>query len=415
MIARFPHLCAALVACFLLSAGLLGGIAYADSLEMEYVHAIAPLTLLQKRQGLALQRVALRQNDLLPIYGSSELNLRDPFRASKIFLLYPTGFNVFTVGGNSDGPILQLQMMAGMGAALRGKRVAISLSPQFYIEPGLDEVAYRANYSRLHAYALALSGLPASLKQRAAERMLQYPDTVQNDALLWMVLTQVADERSTSAGQAQAWSRLMYVLLYPLAKLQELTLELQDHWEVVNWIWEHPEIQPAVQRRAQASINWEKLQARATVYAQSLATNNRFGIPNRDWLKRWREWFRQDRHSLKDVDFLKGLDGSRNWSDLELLLEIMKAEGAQPLVISMPLHGLYWDMRGVSASARQAYYEKLRALGEREQVPVVTFDQFENDKYFLIDPGSHLSARGWVYYSQALNAFYHGELKGVAP
>ncbi len=407
MIERFPHLCAALVACFLLSAGLLGGVAYADSLETEYIHALAAMNLQQKRQGLVLQRLAMRQDDLLPVYGSSELDIRNPYRAAKIFLSYPTGFNVFTVGGNNDGPILQLQIMAGMGDELRGKRIVISLSPQFFLQSALEALSYRGNYSRLHAYAFALSDLPMSIKQAAAQRMLEYPQTVQRDALLWMVMKQVAE------GEPQ--SQVMYALLYPLAKLHELTLELQDHWEVVNLIWEHPEIKPEIERRPQPRLNWNMLESHATRYAESLVTNNPFGIPDADWKKYWRKMAQADRNSMSDARFVHMLKVSRTWSDLKLFLEVLKFKGAQPLIITLPWHGVYWDMRGVSATARQVYYQKLTEFGQREGVPVVTFEQFDGDKYFLVDPNAHLSARGWVFYSQVLDAFYHGELKGVEP
>src|SRR5437016_337364 len=44
---------------------------YARRMETRYVHTLAPQMFLQKHQGVALQRVAFRQADLLPIYGSA--------------------------------------------------------------------------------------------------------------------------------------------------------------------------------------------------------------------------------------------------------------------------------------------------------------------------------------------------------
>jgi poly-D-alanine transfer protein DltD len=43
-------------------------------------------------------------------------------------------------------------------------------------------------------------------------------------------------------------------------------------------------------------------------------------------------------------------------------------------------------------------------------VPLLDFAEHDTDKYFLIDPWSHLSRKGWIYFDRALDAFYHDAL-----
>src|SRR6476660_9142632 len=55
-----------------------------------------------KNQGTALQKAALDTSCLLPVYGSSELNLLDsynrPFVATNLFRDRPAGFTIFPIG-----------------------------------------------------------------------------------------------------------------------------------------------------------------------------------------------------------------------------------------------------------------------------------------------------------------------------
>jgi len=76
----------------------------------------------------------------------------------------------------------------------------------------------------------------------------------------------------------------------------------------------------------------------------------------------------------------------------------------------MPVPGDFYDHAGVSRSARDDYYTKLRALVEQYHFPVAEFEPHDEDSAFLIRHGSHLTAKGWVYYDRALNDFFHGRL-----
>ena len=63
---------------------------------------------------------------------------------------------------------------------------------------------------------------------------------------------------------------------------------------------------------------------------------------------------------------------------------------------------------GVSRSARETYYARLRALVQRYHFALVEFDGHDEDPAFLYRHQSHLTAKGWVYYNRALDDFFHG-------
>ena len=99
-----PHLAPALTAMLLAVAAVVVLGSHARSLEARSIAAIASAEVILdergelyrlKNQGTALQQAAFETDGLLPLYGSSELNLlrpyNRPFHATNLFLIAPPG------------------------------------------------------------------------------------------------------------------------------------------------------------------------------------------------------------------------------------------------------------------------------------------------------------------------------------
>jgi poly-D-alanine transfer protein DltD len=98
---------------------------------------------------------------------------------------------------------------------------------------------------------------------------------------------------------------------------------------------------------------------------------------------------------------------STAWIDLELLLRTLASVHASPLFLSIPIAGDLYDRNGVSRSAREDYYLKLRELVQRYHFRLVEFEGHDEDPAFLYRHQSHLTAKGWIYYDRALDDFFH--------
>ncbi|MGE5141325.1 MAG: D-alanyl-lipoteichoic acid biosynthesis protein DltD [Rudaea sp.] len=390
------HVYAILLALVVTGGLLAAGVWYARSTEAQYIYALAPKRLAQKAVGQALACEAFRHADLLPVYGSSEFEMPDPYNANKILLLYPTGFTIFPVADFAAQPLTFAQQLASCATLLRGKKLVISLSPQFFTGRYSPE-AYAGNFSRLHGYSVLLgAGLEPSLRQRLARRMLDYPETLAGDPVLRLAA------QSTAGGSVS--TQVAYDLLFPLASLEYKMLEGQDEFETLDLITNQPGLERVVPRRA-APVDWADLYRKAERAAQARATNNPFGIDNADWEAHRREYLTY-KGERADRQFIKSLD-SPAWDDLATLFLLLRAAGAHPLILSIPFNGPFYDYTGVSAKARQAYYDRLNAAVKPFGWPVVDLHEYEYDRYFLRDPGAHLSSKGWVVYTRAIDAFYH--------
>lgn len=388
---EMPHLFAGLFALGLAAIVLFAAERVLVHLEHATIVATAPEDFALKNQGLAFQRAAVNSQKVLPIYGSSEL-LRPtaPERGNIFFRTAPTGFQLSPVGSGGANPLIMLQKVGALGSALRGKKLAISLSPGWYCTPKPGSKGYIANFSPMAATEMVFGpALDFHLKRKIASRMLEFPSTLEQRPFLEFALRRLASGRRID--------RVVFYALCPAGKMQTALFELEDHLGALHHIRHDRNPIPRLQPE---TVDWPQLIAKASK-ARPVDT----GI-----IQETAQFNRKIGPGSRDVGFRKGVSTSTAWADLELLLRCLATVHAQPLILSMPLSGEFYDHAGVSRLARDDYYTKLRALAARYDFPVAEFQEHDEDPPFLIRHESHLTAKGWAYYDRVLDDFYHGRL-----
>jgi D-alanine transfer protein len=386
-----PHLFSGLIASGLAAAVLFGGLMVVVHLEHSTVFSTAPDLFLLKNQGLAFQRAAARAAKVLPIYGSSELLVPPvPEKGNNFFGAAPTGFQLSPVGSGGANPLIMLQKVGALASDLRDKKLAISLSPGWFLTPKPKWNGYKGNFSLMAASETVFgTALDFELKRDIASRMLECPSTLEKSSLLEFALRRLASAR---------WlDHAIFCALWPLGKAQTALLELQDHFAALNHI--RHSIKAAPQRHPKI-LDWPKLIARVE------------GTKITDWaiVSKASGLSVQITSGSRDVAFRNAMNESPTWTDLELLLRTLARVHARPLLLSMPIAGEFYDHAGVSRSAREDYYAKLRALVQRYHFALVEFDGHDEDPAFLIRHQSHLTAKGWMFYNRALDDFFSGRV-----
>jgi D-alanine transfer protein len=386
-----PHLFSGLIATGLVAAVLFAGRLVAIHLEHATVPSTAPELFPLKNQGLAFQRAAVRAPNVLPLYGTSELIIPSvPERASIFFRSAPTGFQVAPVGGGGANLLVMLQKVGALGSDLRGRKLVISLSPGWFlkIQPGWK--GYQANFSPMAASKMIFgTGLDFELKREISLRMLECPSTLEGQPLLGFALKRLASGR---------WlDRIVFYALWPAGKLQTILMELQDHFAALNYIRNQVKPAPPIHPKV---IDWPILIAKAS------GTTPRDAVD----VNKAASFDSQVSPSTRDVAFRSDMNASPGWRNLELLLRTLARVHARALILSMPIGGNFYDHAGISRSAREDYYTKLRALVQRYHFPLAEFEEHDEDPAFLIRHESHLTAKGWLYYNRALDDFFHGRM-----
>ncbi|HLY38454.1 MAG TPA: D-alanyl-lipoteichoic acid biosynthesis protein DltD [Candidatus Binatia bacterium] len=391
---------------------------WARRVTSRYVEALAVPRLPGKSQGLVMQEGALATGHTLPLYGSSELYCCGrPYRATDLFTGAPTGFDAFAAGRNGTADLFFMQTFAALGHALRGKKILVSISPTWFFQRhGLAADAYDANFSPEIAYAFAFEApISLAVREAGARRMLDYPDTLSDQPLLRAALEDLANPTLFHLAR--------YFVLAPLGRLYALALRVQDAVLAIRFIDKHHWIKPDGRPRPE-HLDWVGLAKRGTAIAERRDTTNDFGFPNAMYR-------RQLRHGKLDPDVIarrrsgvSNRDGSllpaptawegemsssAEWTDLELELRVLREVGALPIVIVPPLAGVWEDYTQLSAPERDKFYDHFDRVVEQSKVPWIDLRAYDEDGYFVTDPGAHYSSRGWIFVDRALDMFWHGE------
>src|SRR4029077_18533552 len=167
--------------------------------------------------------------DILLLYGSSELTDPIPNRASDFFSTAPTGFQVCPVGKAGTTSLIILQKLGALGSELRGRKVAISLSASSFFASAVRPEFYAGNFSLPAASGILFGdAIDLDLKAAIAKRMLQFPDTLAEDGLLGLAARCLASGRPID--------RLVLTAIWPVGRLQNVMLDLQDHFEALVYI-----------------------------------------------------------------------------------------------------------------------------------------------------------------------------------
>lgn len=135
-------------------------------------------------QGETMQSRMLSDENMMPIFGSSELGKFDPFHPYNYKDATNAPYDTYFVGRGGTQSITHFLNIAEQQENLKGKKVIFIISPQWFVKEGMDEFHFSPNYSMLQAYDLAFNKtMSKQLRKKGMERLLQF-DTVKRDPIL---------------------------------------------------------------------------------------------------------------------------------------------------------------------------------------------------------------------------------------
>jgi D-alanine transfer protein len=133
------------------------------------------------------------------------------------------------------------------------------------------------------------------------------------------------------------------------------------------------------------------------------STNNPFLIIDSKYNK-----FKKRVRSYKGTSKGRSYGQSVEYYDFQLLLDVLKQADANPLFVSIPVNGRWYDYIGFPKSGRTAYYKRIKQQIEAAGYPVADLSGHEYDPYFMKDT-IHIGWKGWVYVDKAIKDFYEAD------
>jgi len=344
--------------------------------------------------GSIFQHKAMRTEDVLPIYGSSELGSGHDFNPTHVFANRPTHFTPFIIGRGSCQSLVHILNIASQDE-IKDKRIVITFSPDWYEDlHGLPNDRLAMNSSPLKVYDVLFNpDLSDQLKGRIIKRILDLPQVASDDYLLKEYLATYLSSN---------WkSPLKRLLLWPLERLDYASLQIQDARDVkraTSKLDQRMVAELAAPTQSQP-INWERLNQQAVTEAQTKMQNN-LDISDNIYAQYLKPSMKDSQKGVKD------LTPSIEYDDLNLMLDLLHEKHVNALFVMIPYNGLFRDYTGLSGVIRQAYYDKISHLIQKSGFQLVNLSAHEKELYFMQD-ASHLGWKGWAELDQVLDDFYH--------
>lgn len=359
-------------------------------------------------QGVVLQEKALTTPDILPVYGSSEFSAVSEFHPGKVFDGKPTGFVPFLVGRGGSQSLIHSLSLAAQGDTLKGQKVAVILSAQWFILEGMKAEYFSQNFSPLQAYQILYDdSFSPQLRGQIVDRLLEYPEVLKSYPILEKNLRQYGD------GAERSWAEAPYTITNRVAGWTEMkALILRDTMETARFL---PLLNDDVVNRNADTVNvnweagtnsldWVKLRKAADQRGKELTGSNSFNVLDSYYTK----------YITPDLKKSKGASGgasfypSPEYQDLQIVMDVLNEQDAEALFIIVPTHGKWYDYISFPREARKEYYTRVSEMVQKNGFKVADFSGHEYEPYFLQDI-MHLGWKGWVYVDEALDKFYHEE------
>ncbi|MDR3543199.1 MAG: D-alanyl-lipoteichoic acid biosynthesis protein DltD, partial [Desulfosporosinus sp.] len=321
--------------------------------------------------GTLLQSMALKDPTVVPMYGSSEFGHGGPYNPTKLFAGKPTGWTPYLVG--HAGSLDLIQALYAGAQNLKGKKIVLSLSGQWFSSNGITQNTFAANFSALQAYTMLFnSSLTTQTKLILAQRLLQFNEVKKTYPIL--------DGFLKYYGHTDSGSIIMEALYFPAARVEMSSLEFQDALKTTQILQHLPakEIAKNSNGKSQRTLpSWSQMQQKATADVQKNETNNPFEINNKFFKQKIKNLQKFKNSATKGHFF-----PSPEYADLNLLMNVLKDEGADPIFLIQPVNGRWYDFTGFPKEQRQKYYRQVRKMTDQFRYSLADFSSHEYDKYF---------------------------------
>ena len=335
----------------------------------------------------------ITQNSMV-VLGSSELSSADNIAyPESLFNEGYADYNMILMGAGHLQSIAQAVNVGALQNNIKNNKVVLIVSPQWFTPEGLTSEEYSSRFEEAnYVEFLKNSNISKETKTAVANRM--------NELL-------TADPTTLQRVNKYEDIYLNHTL-NPITYLEMSTYSTfrnaKTRFETANEL-KNRTISPDKSKYVKAEdIKFDELMDDAEKQGNIESTNNSYGIYD-DYFNRYiKDSYEDLSGSYADSSFAT----SPEYDDLRLFLQVCKELGIDPLIVSVPVNGRWYDYAGFSKADRNTYYQNIRNICAEYGVALADFSDKEYELYFLKDI-MHLGWKGWVYLDRAVYDFYKGE------
>lgn len=341
-------------------------------------------------RGGVLKDIIREDGDLI-LLGSSELSSSVEQNPINVFPFKGAEYDI-SIFGRAHTQSLQHSTILSNTKDIGDKdKVAIIVSSQWFERyDGIDGDNFSVNFSELQFYNFFNN------EKISKENKLYYAERMSS---LLGQSGKFTEERIYAGlySRDNFISKSLLGLLKPYYNLKEYMLETKDKVQTIK-------ILKAADEKKKIDlkdINWTEEEIRAEEIASSKVTNNDIYVED-DYY----DTYLRDRYeSLKDTWTEVDLNNSKEIRDYEFFLDVCNEMNVKPLIILMPVNGLYYDYLGLTADKRTEFYNNIEEKSREKGFDVLNLQNKEYEKYYMFDV-MHLGWKGWLEINEEMYKYF---------
>lgn len=342
-------------------------------------------------RGGVLKDKMKKDGDLM-IFGSSELSSPVDQNPINIFPFKGAGYDVSIYGRAYTQSLQHATILSNIDDLNDKDKIAIVISAQWFdSKAGIDGSDFSVNFSEQQFYDFFNN------EKVDKESKLYYAKRI--SALL---------KDSGEYGEERIYANLYYrdniisksvlTLLKPYYSLKEYMLEIKDKVQTVKLLEEMKDKDETIIK----DIDWNDEYKKAEEQGKSKVTNNDIFVDDNYYDTYLRDKYDSLKDSWKDINLLE----SKEVDDYKFLIKICKENNIKPLIILMPVNGLYYDHLGLTLEKRTEFYNSMEEIAENYDFDVLNLQNKEYEKYYLSDV-MHLGWKGWLNIDEEMYKYFN--------
>lgn len=334
----------------------------------------------------------MKEDGDLMIFGSSELSSPVDQNPINIFPFKEAEYEVSIYGRAYTQSLQHATILSNIDNLNDKDKIAIVISAQWFAkEVGIDGSDFSVNFSEQQFYNFFNNeNVDKESKLYYAKRISQ--------------LLKKSGEYIEESIYANLYyrdniiSKAVLNLLKPYYSLKEYLLEIKDKVQTIKLLEELEDKKTNILK----DINWNDEYEKAEIQGKEKVTNNDIFVDDNYYDKYLRDKYDSLKDSWKDINLL----ASKEVDDYKFLLKVCKENNIKPLIILMPVNGLYYDHLGLTLDKRTEFYNTMEEMAENYDFDVLNLQDKEYEKYYLSDV-MHLGWKGWLNIDEEMYKYFN--------
>lgn len=349
--------------------------------------------IVRDRGGLLKDK--MKSDDDLMLLGSSELSAKIEQNPINFFPFEGADYDV-SIYGRAHTQTLQHSAILSSTNNLKSKdKIAIIVSAQWFDFDPIKGTGseFSVNFSEFQFYNFFHNDkLSNDSKRYFAERV--------------GTLLEQSGEYIEEAVYAKLYvrddilSKIILTMLKPYYNLKEYMLETKDKAQTIKTL------EKLNKKNSDGKIlkviNWGEEYNKAEGQGASKVTNNDLNLDD-DY---YNTYIKENYDEVKDKWKEKDLLSAPELEDYKFFLKVSNELGTKPLIILMPVNGLYYDHLGWTVEERIKFYGTLESIAKENGFDVLNLQNKEYEKYYLSDV-MHLGWKGWLNINEEMYKYFN--------